>query len=293
MSKVKQHYERDGLVKTITEALDKAGLGNRQLSFEELAPLDHFHSRGIEATAELSSTLAINSDSKVLDIGSGLGGPARYFASQFGCRVTGIDLTQSYVDAATYLTERTGLADKVNFDCGDALALPYADNTFDIVVTQHVAMNIENRERFYAEAFRVLKPGGQFALYDVTAGEASGADADESEREGASSGDQPYFPVPWADGPSTSFLKTPQNLREILELQGFEISTWLDRSDKAIEWFNEIVAKQKSTQPNSAPTLGLSVILGSDFGTRASNLNRSLKEKKVSISEAVLRKPAR
>lgn len=287
MSKVKQHYERDGLVKTITEALDNAGLGNRKLSLEELAPLDHFHSRGIEATADLSSVLEVKSDSKVLDIGSGLGGPARYFASKFGCNVTGIDLTQSYVDSATYLTERTGLADKVNFDCGDALALPYADNTFDIVVTQHVAMNIENRERFYAEAFRVLKPGGQFALYDVTAGE--GVDANKSA--GESAGDQPYFPVPWADGPSTSFLKTPQNLREILELQGFEISTWLDRSDAAIAWFTELVAKQKNAQQNSAPAFGLNVILGSDFGMRAGNLNRSLKEKRVTISEAVLRKP--
>lgn len=285
MSKVKQHYERDGLVKTISAALEQAGLGDRQLSFQELAPLDHFHSRGIEATADLSKVLDIKSDSNVLDIGSGLGGPARYFASKFGCTVTGIDLTQSYVDAATYLTERTGLADKVTFDCGDALALPYADNTFDIVVTQHVAMNIENRERFYSEAFRVLKPGGQFALYDVTAGESNG----EGEGEGAES--EPYFPVPWADGPSTSFLKTPQNLREILEMQGFEISTWLDRSDTAVEWFNELIAKQKNAPPDPAPVLGLNVIVGPDFGARAANLNRSLKEKRVSISEAVLRKP--
>ncbi len=290
MSKVKQHYERDGLVKSISDALERAGLGNKTLSIQELAPLDHFHSRGVEATADLCNGLIVKPESKVLDIGSGLGGPARYFASKFGCSVTGIDLTQSYVDAATYLTERTGLQDKVTFDCGDALALPYADNTFDVVITQHVAMNIENRERFYSEAFRVLKPGGQFALYDVTAGEGTGEP--EGNDEDASSVGEPYFPVPWADGPSTSFLKTPQNLREILELQGFEISTWLDRSDTAIAWFNELVTKQKNAQTNSAPALGLNIILGSDFGARASNLNRSLKEKKVSISEAILRKPA-
>ncbi len=290
MSKVKQHYERDGLVKSISDALERAGLGNKTLSIQELAPLDHFHSRGVEATADLCNGLIVKPESKVLDIGSGLGGPARYFASKFGCSVTGIDLTQSYVDAATYLTERTGLQDKVTFDCGDALALPYAGNTFDVVITQHVAMNIENRERFYSEAFRVLKPGGQFALYDVTAGEGTGEP--EGNDEDASSVGEPYFPVPWADGPSTSFLKTPQNLREILELQGFEISTWLDRSDTAIAWFNELVTKQKNAQTNSAPALGLNIILGSDFGARASNLNRSLKEKKVSISEAILRKPA-
>ena len=123
------------------------------------------------------------------------------------------------------------------------------------------------------------------SFYDVTAGEGTGTSEEEE-------GEQPYFPVPWADGPSTSFLKSPQNLREILEVQGFEISTWVDRSDAAIAWFNELVGKQKNAQLNSAPALGLNIILGSDFGTRASNLNRSLKEKKVSISEAVLRKPA-
>jgi len=275
MSKVKQHYERAGLVESISAALEKAGFGNKELSLQELAPLDHFHSRGMAATEDLSKVLEISPDSKLLDIGSGLGGPARYFASKFGCTVTGIDLTQSYVDAAKYLTERTGMEGRVTFDCGDALALPYADDTFDIAVTQHVAMNIENRERFYSEAFRVLKPGGQFALYDVTAGE----------------GEQPYFPVPWADSSATSFLKTPQELREILEHQGFEITTWLDRSDTAIAWFNELTAKQAQGAPNNAKTLGLSIIIGADFGARAGNLNRSLKEKKVTISEAVLRKP--
>jgi sarcosine/dimethylglycine N-methyltransferase len=188
------------------------------------------------------------------------------------------------VDAATYLTERTGLQKRVSFDCGDALALPYSDASFDIVVTQHVAMNIEDRERFYCEAYRVLKPGGQFALYDVTAGE----------------GMQPHFPVPWADSSATSFLKSQAELRDILQRQGFAVLKWLDRSADTITWFEAFTAAQSRYSADGSTMnagaggeprpLNLSLVVGADFGARVDNLIRSLKENKVTVTEAILRK---
>jgi ubiquinone/menaquinone biosynthesis C-methylase UbiE len=203
---------------------------------------------------------------KILDIGCGLGGPARYFAKNFVAHVTGIDLTQSFVEAANYLSTRSGLSNLVKFDCGDALSLPYADASFDIAMTQHVAMNIQDRDRFYSEAHRVLKSGGQFALYDVIAGEAG----------------EVHFPLPWADGPATSFLLKENELKKTLTEHKFEISRWIDRTALALEWFVRM-----QTQPNSRPPIGPNIVMGAEFGTRLVNLAKSLKEGRAKVLEVV------
>jgi SAM-dependent methyltransferase len=273
--KVIQHYGgRDGLTERLDAALEAAGLADRQLSPADLAPLDQFHTRGMAATVELADAAGIGRGMKVIDIGSGLGGPSRYLAATFGCRVQGVDLSPSFVEAATYLGERAGLGDKVAYDCADALALPYDDGAFDLAWTQHVAMNIADRARLYAEVHRVLCPGGRFAIYDVVAG-ANGP---------------LLFPVPWSRGPETSFLVTPASMRATLEAQGFRVSVWADRTEAGIAWF-EAQQKARETAPASLPPLGIHVAMGAEFPAMAANLGRNLREGRAGLIQAVLERP--
>src|SRR6185312_3146177 len=174
------------------------GPDEQQLTPRQLATLDQFHTRGLAATAELAKLADITADMTVLDVGSGVGGPARFLAATYGCQVTGIDLSEPFVDAARYLTERTGQSERVSFETANALALPFDDGHFDVVLLQHVAMNIADRARLYREIRRVLKSGGRFATFDVV----------------LSSG-EPHYPVPWARTPATSFLLTADATREV------------------------------------------------------------------------------
>ena len=196
---VKTHYCRPGLAEAILAALEESGADIQRLSLEELAPIDEFHIRGRAATLELAQAAGIRSTMRVLDIGSGIGGTARCLAKEFGCRVTGIDLTDEYCQVASMLTAKVGLDGLIDYHQGDATNLPFEDNEFDVVWTEHVAMNVPNKRRFYSEMYRVLRPGGALAIYDVLAGPSGPV----------------LFPVPWARTPDTSFLVSPEELREL------------------------------------------------------------------------------
>ena len=164
---VRDHYRATGLTERLKEALKIFGPEDQQLLPEQLAALDQFHSRGLAATTELAQLAGITAAASVLDVGSGVGGPARVLAATYGCEVIGIDLSEPFVDAARYLTERTGQGRMVSFQVASALALPFEDNRFDNVLLQHVAMNISDRVRLYREIRRVLKLGRRFATFDV------------------------------------------------------------------------------------------------------------------------------
>jgi SAM-dependent methyltransferase len=272
--KADHHYEHGNLIERLEAALAADGFnGNRRPHHEDLAPLDQFHSRGLDATIELAEALNLDSATRVLDIGSGLGGPSRYLAARYGCTVQGIDLSKSFVDAANFLAERTGLTDRVIYQCANALALPFEPATFDVAWTQHVAMNIANRAELYGEAFRVLRSGGRFAIFDVVAASAAPL----------------HYPLPWAFGPETSFLVTADRMRELLLERGFRITNWTDSTQAGIAWFAQ--RQQEAEQAQPVPALGLHLAMGSGFREMAGNLARNLREGRAALVQAIVEKP--
>ncbi len=254
-------------------ALEKAGKDLNHLTPEDLAPIDQFHIRGRMATLELARAAGLDANKRVLDVGSGVGGTSRCLAKEFGCRVTGIDLTDEYCRAAAMLSARVGLTDLVDYRQGDATRLPFEDAVFDVVWTEHVAMNIPDKRRLYREMHRVLKPGGTLAIYDILAGPSGPV----------------LFPVPWARTPDTSFLVSPDALRRLLEEAGFTVSDWTDTTEVARAWFVSLAEKIRK---EGFPSLGFHLLLGADFKAMAQNQGRNLQEGRIALAQIVARKSA-
>ena len=263
-TRVREHYSATGLSERIKSVLATIVPEDQKLTVAQLAPLDQFHSCGILATTELAEAAEISPSTRVLDLGCGIGGPARYLAATFGCRVTGVDLSPDFIDAATYLTVRCELSDRVNFQIGDALHLPFEDAAFDTVFLQHVAMNIENRAALYAEVSRILTPKCRFVIHDVL----------------LRYGDVVY-PTPRARDASTSYLLSELDTRTALEQAGFKATLWRNDTQSTLDWFRVAMASSPS-----GPNLG--AVMGSDFPAIISNLARNLRENRLGVLAAVL-----
>lgn len=246
--RVAGHYGKAGLEERILRAVELTGQDRRKLTIEELAPVDEFHVGGIEATRELAARMALRPGVRVLDVGCGIGGPARYFASEQECQVSGIDLTEEFVNTAKSLTRLVGRESAVEYRQGNALALPYEAGTFDRVYTMHVLMNVADKAGVFREVRRVLKPDGMFVIFDIM-----------SAKKGAL-----QYPVPWAVSEETSFVATLEEYRRVLGATGFHVKEERDRREFSVEFMERAMARMASSGPPSQdkPVLGLHLLMG-------------------------------
>lgn len=271
---VAAHYGRGDLLARLDAALADDGADPAHPTIESLAPYDQFHGRGLEATVEAAAMMQAAPGDHLLDVGSGIGGPARWVARRFRCKVTGIDLTPEFCDVARHLTRRLGMDDRVAFEVGDALAMPFPDDTFDGAWSMNVSMNVADKGALYREIRRVLRPGAWLVLSEIAKG--AGADVD--------------YPTPWAAGPATSFLSTPDETRRGLSRAGFDVIRLHESRDEALAFAarsREIVARG-----GKPPHRAVMLIHGDAAKPATANAARGLADGRIVPIEVLARKPA-
>lgn len=266
---VSAHYGRRDFEAGVLDALRGAGKNLDALTADDLAPLTHFNPSGMQASLALARLAGLGADTEVLDLGSGLGGAARALATTFGCRVTGLDLTAECARAANALTARVGLADRVQFQQGNALDMPFADGSFDLVWTEQFAMHVADKERLYGQVYRVLRPGGRLAMREFVAGPV-----------------QPVlYPVPWANDASISFLRSADELRALLSSIGFTEVAWEDLTAASLARLQAPAPAAPARLPNAGDLLHQDGVAAIREGIR-----RNHAENRVLIVQAVFQR---
>jgi len=268
---VAEHYGAADLLARIDAGLKSGGVDPASLTLEDLAPVDEFHIGGRQATQHALSKMSLAASDHVLDVGCGLGGAARYIAAEFGCRLTGIDLTPEYIDVAQKLTARLGLSTSPRFETASALAMPFEDETFDAAITFHVAMNIPDRAGLYAEIARVLRPGAMLCIYDVMK---------------TGPGDIVY-PAPWAETAETSHVASPEETQGYLRQAGFEIVETESRREFALQFFRQRVAGGESDGP---PPLGIHLLMGETWREKFKNMLQNTEAGRIAPVQMIARR---
>lgn len=267
----RDHYQAEiadpaALLARIRSALDET---DAPVTAQRMGGFDQFHIGGLPSTVELAKRVGIPGHAHVLDAGSGLGGPSRYLAETFGCQVTGVDLAPAYVEIAQLLADKAGVADKVRYVAGSVTDMPFMSGTFDLVWTQHVVMNIRDRDSLYREIRRVLKKGGRFAFYDpyVPLG-----------------GELPHYPTPWAESAATSTLLTEDETCASLAQAGLEVQVWDDVSEMGKAWITQ--QQQQIQQLAAAPTspvFSLGWVVGPRMQPMVANFARNIEEGRIRL----------
>jgi MPBQ/MSBQ methyltransferase len=268
--RVATHYSVGDLEQKFLDAASAAGLDVTRLGPGDLAAADEFHIGGRQATAHLLDQLDLRAGMHVLDLGSGPGGASRFAAAQYGCQVTGVDITREYVDLAAALAWRMGLADRVDYRLADVVDLPFEAGSFDGAFMLHVGMNVADKPRLCAEVARVLASGASFALYDVM-------------RIGPG---EVEFPVPWAGSAAISFVEPPEHYRACLEAAGFQVVSTQERTEFALDFYREMRARMSAA---GTPPLGLHLVMGADSAQKVANMIQNIERGVVAPVEMIAR----
>ena len=268
---ISNHYGISGILDSILKGLENSGKNLEELVPEDLAPIDEFHTRGKESTIEIANLAQLEPQYNVLDVGCGLGGSARYIATKFGCSVTGVDLTDEYIDVANKLTEFVDLSDKVSFKQASALELPFTSESFDVVWTEHTQMNISNKVKFYSELGRVLKPNGRLVFQDIFG-----------------TNNPAHYPTPWAEHDSLSSLCTQEEAKDAIAKSNLVIEKWIDKSKLSIEFFKEMVKKTEGS--SGPPPLAFHLLMGKTAKEKLMNQARNLVENRVTVIQGTATK---
>lgn len=267
---IEKQYHKPKLYEDIVERLEIQGIDLNDVSRDDILGVDEFHVRGAEVSKELAAQVGIK-DATVLDIGCGIGGPCRMLVDEFNCNVTGVDIYHEYVRTAQKLSNLVKLNNSLEFVQANALNLPFENETFDFVWTQHAQMNINDKIKFYSEIKRVLTDKGTFIYYDIF----KNGDKDVD------------YPVPWANDPLISFLATTNDIDHLLRQLDFKKVESTDQTEKGIQFFENLLDRINKFGP---PVLGLNVLMGESTKTKLVNLLNGLKEKKIVLQSGIYKK---
>ncbi len=269
------HYGSDNLLEKIKQGLTKAGKNPERLEIKDLSTIDQLHTGGHIASLMLAEKAHLSKGAKVLDAGCGIGGASRLLSKNFNCRVTGIDIVKTFIDAAEFLTKSTGMTDKIKFIQMSVLETSFEDNSFDCIWCQHTLMNIKEKKEALSEFHRLLKPGGILVLHEITKGKNNNGTI--------------HLPVPWAAKPSLSFLVSSDAITSMLDKIGFTSQFYIDQTEDAKIWWNKVKSAMEKADRKPRP-LGPHIIFGENgkcFGrTMSLNLNEGL----IEVISAIYRK---
>ena len=269
---VANHYTRGDLLSAIRAGVEKLGKTPETVTIEDLAPVDEFHIGGRMATRSFLDQIGIRPEDHVLDVGCGIGGASRFAARTYGCQVTGMDLTEEYVETGNTLCSWLGLENRVKLSQGNALAMNLPDATVDKAFMLHVGMNIPDKASLAMEVWRVLRPGGVFGIYDIM----------------EVGGDQLKYPVPWATVAKASSLASPANYKHSLMAAGFQIVSERDRREFTLDFLERL--KENSAVADGPPPLGLHILMGKEAPTKVQNMIENVSRNRVAPIELIARK---
>lgn len=269
---VATHYTHGRLLAAILEGVEKLGKSPANVSIDELSAVDEFHIGGRLATESFLDRMEMATTDHVLDVGCGLGGASRFAAHRYGCRVTGIDLTQEFVETGMALCEWVGLCDRISLEQGNATATVYPDARFDKAYMMHVGMNIADKQQLAREIHRILRPGGRFGIYDIMQMEEAGL----------------TFPVPWATTAESSRVSFPDEYIAALEAAGFRVIAERNRQDFAREFFAQVQAKM--AREGGPGPLGIHILMGETAAVKLRNMIENVAQNRIAPVELIAEK---